>query len=152
KAVGGRSAGEIAGRFLDQAALANGAGVPQEKRALAEAFFAIEGMPGDVSMALRRLAADAKLDLGAALDALDARSRLIAARGIPVEETRFSASFARQLDYYTGFVFEARHKDGGEPVIGGGRYDRMLKTLGAPSDIPAVGAAIWVDRLAGGDA
>jgi len=59
----------------------------------------------------------------------------------------FSASFARQLDYYSGFVFEARHAASGEPVIGGGRYDRLLKTLGAKADIPAVGAAIWIDRL-----
>lgn len=59
----------------------------------------------------------------------------------------FSASFARQLDYYTGFVFEAGELDIKEPIIGGGRYDRLLQTLGATQDIPAVGAAIWVDRL-----
>jgi ATP phosphoribosyltransferase regulatory subunit len=59
----------------------------------------------------------------------------------------FSASFARHLDYYSGFVFEARRRGAGEPVIGGGRYDRLLRTLGARADIPAVGAAIWIDRL-----
>jgi ATP phosphoribosyltransferase regulatory subunit len=96
---------------------------------------------------MRRLAGEAQLDLTAALDAFDARGRAIAARGLALEEMRFSASFARHLDYYTGFVFEARHSNQGEPVIGGGRYDRLLKTLGAASDIPAVGAAIWIDRL-----
>ncbi len=60
----------------------------------------------------------------------------------------FSASFARRLDYYSGFVFEARHAAASGPVIGGGRYDRLLKTLGAKEDIAAVGAAIWIDRLA----
>lgn len=146
-AVGGRSAAEIAERFLDQATLAEGAGVSTETRALAEAFFAIEGPPQSASAAMRRLAGEAQLDLTAALDAFDARGRAIAARGLALEEMRFSASFARHLDYYTGFVFEARHSDQGEPVIGGGRYDRLLKTLGAASDIPAVGAAIWIDRL-----
>lgn len=149
-AVGGRSAAEIAERFLDQATLADGAGVSKETRALAEAFFAIEGAPEAASAAMRRLAADARIDLSAALDAVDARARALAARGLAVEDMRFSAGFARHLDYYTGFVFEARHNGDSEPVIGGGRYDRLFKTLGAASDIPAVGAAIWIDRLTPG--
>ncbi|MGD9656780.1 MAG: ATP phosphoribosyltransferase regulatory subunit [Methylocystis sp.] len=149
-AVGGRSAAEIAERFLDQATLADGASVSKETRALAEAFFAIEGAPESAAAAMRRLAADAGLDLSAALDVFDARTCAIAARGLAVNDMRFSAGFARHLDYYTGFVFEARHGGDGEPVIGGGRYDRLFKTLGATSDIPAVGAAIWIDRLTPG--
>lgn len=146
-AVGGRSAAEIAERFLDQATLAEGAGVSPEKRALAEAFFLIEGAPDIASAALRQLAEDAKLDLTAALDRFDTRASFIAARGLDLDQMLFSAGFARHLDYYSGFVFEARHPAMGEPVIGGGRYDRMLRTLGATADIPAVGAAIWIDRL-----
>lgn len=148
-AVGGRSAAEIAERFLDQATLTEGAGVPAEKRALAEAFFAIEGAPDLASGALRKLAEDARLDLAAALDSFDTRASFIAARGLNLDDMIFSASFARHLDYYSGFVFEARRGPDLLPVIGGGRYDRLLKTLGAKADIPAVGAAIWIDRLAG---
>lgn len=148
-AVGGRSAAEIAERFLDQATLAEGAGVSAEKRAIAEAFFAIEGSPDAAAAALRKLADDARLDLGAALDAIDTRAGFIAARGLALNDMIFSASFARQLDYYSGFVFEARLNDSQEPVIGGGRYDRLLRTLGAREDVPAVGAAIWIDRLGG---
>ena len=61
----------------------------------------------------------------------------------------FSARFARELDYYTGFVFEAHDPDrtDGRPVVGGGRYDGLVRTLGAKADIPAVGAAIWCERL-----
>lgn len=146
-AVGGRSAAEIAERFLDQATLAEGAGVSAEKRTLAEAFLAIEGAPDIASAALRKLAEEAKLDLAAALDSFDTRASFIAARGLNLDDMAFSASFARRLDYYSGFVFEARHPAESEPVIGGGRYDRLLKTLGAKADIPAVGAAIWIDRL-----
>jgi ATP phosphoribosyltransferase regulatory subunit len=148
-AVGGRSAAEIAERFLDQATLAEGAGVSAEKRALAEAFFAIEGSPDAAAAALRKLAEDARLNLDAALDAIDTRAGFIAARGLALNDMIFSASFARQLDYYSGFVFEARLNDAQEPVIGGGRYDRLLRTLGAQEDVPAVGAAIWIDRLGG---
>jgi len=147
-AVGGRGADEIAERFLEQAQLS--AGAPVEKRALAETFFAIEGAPDMASMEMRRFADAAGLDLAAALDVFDNRAGFIAARGLALDEMAFSTAFARHLDYYSGFVFEAHHAadPDGEPLLGGGRYDRMLKTLGAEADIPAVGAAIFVDRIA----
>lgn len=150
--VGGRSAGEIADRFLDQAAVRSGAGAPKEKRAVLQRFLDISGDPDAASLLLRKLAADADLDIGAALDSLDQRIGFLAARGMKVEQYKFSASFVRDLDYYTGFVFEAvdpRRADG-KPAIGGGRYDGLARRLGAPADIPAVGAAIWIDRLAAG--
>jgi histidyl-tRNA synthetase len=51
----------------------------------------------------------------------------------------FDASIVRGLAYYTGVVFEAF--DSGRElraVCGGGRYDRLLETLGGPAT-PAVG-------------
>jgi ATP phosphoribosyltransferase regulatory subunit len=33
------------------------------------------------------------------------------------------------------------------PVAGGGRYDALLKAVGAPGDVPAVGGAIHTERL-----
>ena len=152
--VGGRSAGEIADRFLEQAAMKSSLGISADKRAVLERFLAVGGDPDKASAALRALARDAKLDLSAALDAFDARLGFIAARGLDVSSLVFAANFGRNLDYYTGFVFEAHRPDGepGRPVVGGGRYDGLLRRLGAAQDIPAVGAAIWCDRLfAGGD-
>jgi ATP phosphoribosyltransferase regulatory subunit len=152
--VGGRSAGEIAERFLEQAALADGAGVNFDKRALIEAFFEIEAAPDAASATLRKLAQDARLDLGFALDSFDTRSSFIAARGLSLEDMVFSTSFPHSIDYYSGFMFEARvaGASGASPAISGGRYDTLLKTLGAARDIPAVGAAISIDRLLGGAA
>lgn len=147
--VGGRSADEIAERFLEQASLDADHVLATEKRELVETFLSVEGHPDQASATLRRLADDAKLDLSAALDSFDARSGFIAALGVDLEEATFSSSFARRLDYYSGFVFEARNAASqiGPPTIGGGRYDRLLRTLGAPNDIAAVGAAIRIDRL-----
>ncbi len=149
--VGGRAASEIAERFLEQASLESGAGVDQEKRALLEAFFAVGGTPDATSAQLRALAREAKLDLGFTLDSFDTRSSFIAARGLALDQMSFSTSFARRLDYYSGFVFEARlaNRPDAAPVIAGGRYDRLLRTLGAARDVPAVGAAIWINRLSG---
>lgn len=147
--VGGRTPGEIAERFLEQASLRSGPAVSQDKRDLISKFLAVSGDPDAASEALRRLADEAKLDLSAALDAFDQRLNFMVARGLDPASMQFSARFVRRLDYYTGFVFEAHDKAGpaDKPVIGGGRYDRLLSTLGARKDIPAVGAAIWVERL-----
>lgn len=153
-AVGGRTPAEIADRFLEQAALKTGAGVSAEKRAIIEEFLTIEGDPEQASTALRKLAAQASLDFSAILDAFDARLGFIAARGLELSALSFAARFTRNLDYYTGFVFEAhdRARPDQKPIAGGGRYDQLLQRLGAGVEIPAVGAAIWVDRLRSGAA
>ncbi|WP_036259468.1 ATP phosphoribosyltransferase regulatory subunit [Methylocapsa aurea] len=149
--VGGRTPAEIADRFLEQAALKTGAGVSAEKRAIIERFLSIEGDPDQASAQLRKLAAEAGLDLAGRLDRFDTRLGFIAALGLDVKELAFATSFTRNLDYYTGFVFEALDPagQGDKPVAGGGRYDQLLQTLGAQASIPAVGAAIWIDRLRG---
>lgn len=148
-AVGGRTAGEIAERFLVQAAADADGGIPGEVQAVLARYAAIGGDPDAAAAELRALAAEARLDLGAALDGFESRTGFIAARGIDVTTLRFSASFGRNLDYYTGAVFEIRDARAPEkPIVGGGRYDGLLQRLGAPAPIPAVGCSIWLDRLA----
>ena len=149
--VGGRSTAEIAERFLAQASERAIAAPGPQAQAILQRFLAIKGEPDVASAALRQLAHDASLDMAEALESFDNRTGFMAARGLDVTTLVFDAAFGRELDYYTGFVFEAldpRRADK-RPVIAGGRYDRLLRTLGATSDIPAVGAAIWVDRLTG---
>jgi ATP phosphoribosyltransferase regulatory subunit len=147
--VGGRSASEIAERFLEQSSLQAGAGFSAEKQSVIEAWLKVSGDPDACAARMRALSADASLDLTSALDAFDARLGFLAARGLDVPGMSFSARFARDLDYYTGFVFEAHDPDrtDGRPIVGGGRYDGLVRTLGAKADIPAVGAAIWCERL-----
>jgi ATP phosphoribosyltransferase regulatory subunit len=147
--VGGRTAGEIAERFLEQASIKSGAGFAPHQRDIMEQFLAVSGDPDHCSAVLRKLTRAANLDLDEALDCYDARINFLAARGIDVKQLHFATAFGRNLDYYTGFVFEAR--DPSRPtagvIIGGGRYDQLLRTLGATHDVPAVGAAIWISRI-----
>ena len=149
-ALGGRTPGEIAERFLEQAQLRSGAGLDADKRGLLQKFFAIEGHPDKASTQLRGLFASAGVELTKELNAFDQRLNFLAARGIDLDTIHFSASFARNLDYYTGFVFEVFEAGASSsaPAIGGGRYDRLLSTLGAKAEIAAVGAAIFMQRLA----
>jgi ATP phosphoribosyltransferase regulatory subunit len=72
----------------------------------------------------------------------------MAARGIDTRGTRFSTSFGRGLDYYTGFEFELHSKGNGvEPLVAGGRYDGLMTQLGSGTPIPAVGFSVWVETL-----
>jgi ATP phosphoribosyltransferase regulatory subunit len=150
-AVGGRSVGEIAGRFLEQSALGVSAKLPRDVRDLIERFLAIEGNPDEAAATLRALANDAKMTpaLAPALDRFESRTGFLEARGIDVKRVRFSTAFGRGFDYYTGLVFELTDpKRTGDPLVAGGRYDDLLARLGAPNPIPAVGFAVWIERLA----
>ncbi len=87
------------------------------------------------------------------LDFLDSDSRrhhdevrrLLANVPIPFRD---EPSLVRGLDYYTRTVFEVVSADLGaqDAVLGGGRYDNLVQTLGGP-DLPAIGFAIGEDRL-----
>jgi len=58
-------------------------------------------------------------------------------------------NLVRGLDYYSGFVFEAISPNLGaqDAYLGGGRYDNLCKQLGG-KDLPAIGMAIGIERLA----
>jgi ATP phosphoribosyltransferase regulatory subunit len=148
-AVGGRSVGEIADRFLEQSTLGASATLPRDTRALIERFLSIAGNPQDAAGAMRRLAAEGKLALDAELDRFEARNAELAKRGIDLKRVVFSSAFGRGMDYYTGFVFELTDGTSPEPLVAGGRYDDLLTRLGSPQPIPAVGFSIWIARLAG---
>src|SRR4051794_22889644 len=145
--VGGRTVSEIADRFLEQSTL-KGGGLPREKREAIKRFLAISGDPDEALAQLRMLAADASLDISAAIDQFESRIGFMAARGAGPARTRFSASFGRGLDYYTGFEFELHASgNGAEPLVAGGRYDGLMTQLGSEAPIPAVGFSIWIESL-----
>jgi ATP phosphoribosyltransferase regulatory subunit len=149
-AIGGRSVGEIADRFLEQAALGVQTSLPKDIAALIERFLWIAGDPDKVAAELRTLASDTKLNLNAALDLFESRTGFLAARGVDVSRIRFSTRFFIGLDYYTGFEFRLHDPAGRveQPLVAGGRYDKLLSRLGSATPIPAVGFGVWIERLA----
>lgn len=73
---------------------------------------------------------------------------LLVAYGLPIERSHFDLSFTRSLDYYTGIVFEYRAlAEDGDVLGGGGRYDELIRLLGAARDVPAVGFVIYLDGV-----
>ena len=71
---------------------------------------------------------------------------ILAGLAVPFEE---NPRLVRGLDYYTRTAFEVLSSDLGaqSALVGGGRYDGLVKQLGGP-DVPAFGWSIGLDRLA----
>jgi ATP phosphoribosyltransferase regulatory subunit len=61
------------------------------------------------------------------------------------ERVIFDLGLIRDLDYYTGAVFEVYDAGLGAPIGGGGRYDDLLGRFGR--ELPACGWALNVERL-----
>jgi len=61
-------------------------------------------------------------------------------------KTIFLTNFGRDIEYYTGIVFEIYNSSKKE-IARGGRYDGLLKSLGSKKNISAVGAAININNL-----
>ena len=61
------------------------------------------------------------------------------------QNVSFVTNFGRDVEYYTGIVFEVF--SGTKEIARGGRYDNLLKSLGAKKNIPAVGAAINLKNI-----
>lgn len=61
---------------------------------------------------------------------------------------RINNRMVRGLDYYTRTTFEVTipHMGSQNAVVGGGRYDGLVRDLGGP-DIPGIGFAIGFERL-----
>jgi len=146
--IGGRTADEIATRYVEKETLAEGIGARPAR--LLEEFLAVSGNPRKALSTLRSLARRNRLDMGKAMDAFEARLDAFAAHGIDLDNVVFAADFGRRLDYYTGFVFEMHgsRRAGARPLVGGGRYDRLVALIGGSGRaVPAVGFAIWLDRI-----
>lgn len=139
---GGRSVEEIAERLMEKAA--DRTAHPLD-RASVETIDRYLAIAGDAAGVATELAAVSNAPaFRTALARYEARLSAIAGEGLKPERFQFSAPFGRNLEYYTGFVFqiEALTKDGPAQVAGGGRYDDLLSDIGSPVPVPAVGCAI----------
>ncbi len=142
--VGGRSVEEITARFLEKAQDASSETLAPDVVKALEAFLALDTTADKAAEELSKLAMKFGLNIDTALAQLSARHEALATRGLNLSATRFAAAFGRELEYYTGFVFELHA--GEVKLAGGGRYDGLMKQLGASQPLTAVGAAIWVER------
>ena len=147
--TGQRTPEEVFRRYLKKL---RESGTPEGiERALrfASELVGITGPARRVRPRLGRLVASYGLDAGvlAPLDELLAALAQYDLKGVPVV---LDLGTARGIAYYTGVVFDIDHaRVSGAPTLGGGgRYDGLVKALGGARDVPAIGFAYTVDRVA----
>ena len=111
------------------------------------AYLSVDGEPRERLERLRELLPDDD-NVKAGIANLESVFGTLEAAGYSADKVTFDQTIARGLDYYTGIIYETTLQ--GAPGLGsvcsGGRYDRLVKSLGGP-DLPAVGTSIGVDRL-----
>ena len=147
--VGVRDADEIAERLLAQASEARLEALSPKIVKLLNDYLRISGTPAVAMSKIRVLMRKAGVNLSEALERFERRLQLMSDQGLAVARYEFDADFGRKLEYYTGFVFEITVSALGESaqIAGGGRYDTLLRKLGAPKNVPAVGCMIRTERL-----
>jgi ATP phosphoribosyltransferase regulatory subunit len=151
---GARGVEEITAQLLDQVRDASEPPLPFAVAGIIDSYLHIEGSPAEALAKIRELVRrQPGLDLSASLEAFEQRLAGLADKGIRVADLTFDADFGRDFEYYTGFVFEvtagASNPQTGQrrTIAGGGRYDGLCQALGSARRVPAVGAAIYTDRL-----
>ena len=147
--LAGRSREEIIARALDRAAEAQRLHLDGKIADAVAALLDISGPAREALARVRGLLKTVAIDLGGELEAMEARLSTLEKLGIDSGRVRFTAHFGRNMEYYTGFVFElwAHDKEGPVQIAGGGRYDTMMEMLGAKSSVSAIGCAIRTERV-----
>lgn len=147
---GARTLDEITGRLLENVVDARSEPLARETVDLIDSYLKVSAPARAAGARLRDLMTSRGVNIDAALDVYHRRLEKISATGIDLSAMEFSADFGLKIEYYTGFVFEVTVPDrlpADTPVAGGGRYDGLLKAVGAPRDVPAVGFSIHTERL-----
>jgi ATP phosphoribosyltransferase regulatory subunit len=146
--AGNRTLGEIAERLLDHAADVRAEPLPRDVATVIDYFLAVEASPREALDRIAMIGKGAGIDLGPALYVITRRFDLLEKCGVNIDAASFATEFGRDLEYYSGLVFQIEvGGDKTSPIAGGGRYDGLLRSVGAPAEVPAVGSAIHTERL-----
>jgi ATP phosphoribosyltransferase regulatory subunit len=146
---GARTREEIVDRLLEQAADAAAMRLDPTVAATISKMLGITGSATNAIAEIRKLTKGAGVDIEKPIGAMEGRLAALKSLGVDTANVSFAARFGRNMEYYTGFVFElwARDAEGRVQVAGGGRYDTLLEALGAKRPVPAVGLAIRTERV-----
>ena len=146
--AGNRTLGEITDRLLDHGADLRAEPLPREVATVIDYFLAVEASSREAIDRIATIGKGAGIDLGPALCVLSRRFDRLEEFGVNVDAATFATEFGRDLEYYSGLVFQIEvGGDKTSPIAGGGRYDGLLRSVGARAEVSAVGSAIHTERL-----
>jgi ATP phosphoribosyltransferase regulatory subunit len=139
KVVAGRSINEILKRFDNKIKDPRGTGKGKNVSKIIKKFLKIKCPINEAANQLNKFFKNNKINL-----AVDQKYFPISNNKISKLNVVFSASFGRQLEYYTGMVFkiDIKSKSKNRNIINGGRYDKLISDLGSRKQVAAVGAAL----------
>jgi ATP phosphoribosyltransferase regulatory subunit len=139
KVIAGRSIDEILKRFDNKIRDPRGTKKGENVSKIIKEFLKIKCPMNKAASELNKFFQKNKINL-----VVDQKYFPISNNKISKLNVVFSASFGRQLEYYTGMVFkiDINTKSKSRNIINGGRYDKLISDLGAKNQVAAVGAAL----------
>ena len=139
KVIAGRSISEILKRFDNKIRDPRGAKKGENISKIIKEFLKIKCPINKAANELNKFFKKKKINL-----IVDQKYFPVSDNKISKLNVVFSASFGRQLEYYTGMVFkiDITSKSKNRNIINGGRYDKLISDLGSKKQVPAVGAAL----------
>jgi ATP phosphoribosyltransferase regulatory subunit len=139
KVIAGRSIDEILKRFDNKIRDPRGTKKGKNVSKIIKEFLKIKCPMNKAASELNKFFKKNKINL-----AVDQKYFPISNNKISKLNVLFSASFGRQLEYYTGMVFkiDINSKSKTRNIINGGRYDKLISDLGYKNQVAAVGAAL----------
>jgi ATP phosphoribosyltransferase regulatory subunit len=139
KVIAGRSIDEILKRFDNKIRDPRGTKKGENVSKIIKEFLKIKCPMNKAASELNKFFQKNKINL-----VVDQKYFPISNNKISKLNVVFSASFGRQLEYYTGMVFkiDINAKSKSRNIINGGRYDKLISDLGAKNQVAAVGAAL----------
>jgi ATP phosphoribosyltransferase regulatory subunit len=152
--VGGRSAAEIVHRLAERAKSRSAPRLTAAQSGLITRFLAVEGRPAAALDAAAALAREAGADLDGLWADWAERLGVLSDAGVPDAVMTLSTGFGRAFGYYDGLLFEVWSQALGadDAVAAGGRYDSLLRRMGAPNTASAVGCMVRPARAWSGAA
>ncbi len=138
KIIAGRSINEILKRFDNKVRDPRGASKGKNVSKIIKAFLKIKCPINKTTSELNNFFKKNKINL-----VVDQKYFPTSKNKVLKLNVVFSATFGRQLEYYTGMVFKIDIKSSSKNknIINGGRYDKLIFDLGSKKQVPAVGAA-----------
>jgi len=139
KVIAGRSINEILKRFNNKIRDPRGASKGKKVSKIIKEFLKIKCPINNAANELNKFFKKNKINLIVDQNYFPTSNNKISKLNVV-----FSASFGRQLEYYTGMVFkiDIKSKSKNRNIINGGRYDKLISDLGSQKQIAAVGAAL----------
>ena len=139
KVIAGRSINEILKRFDNKIRDPRGTKKGENVSKIIKEFLKIKCPINKAASELNKFFKKNKINL-----IVDQKYFPISENKISKLNVVFSASFGRQLEYYTGMVFkiDIKSKSKNRNIINGGRYDKLISDLGSKNQVAAVGAAL----------